>query len=196
MYSIVRFIIRIFAKIAFSCNVKFEEKNIPTGKLLLCCNHTSIFDIVMVLAFFPHKLIFVAKDELESSPMAWLYRSLGTIFVDRGNMDVNALKKMLDTLNADRALAIFPEGTRVKEIDPKNMKEGSGFLVQKSKSDILCMRIKGKYRFRSKIDITFKPIIKYSSYENFSRKEQRKTISRDIFNTIYDTEYKIEDFEI
>ncbi len=195
MYSIVRFIVRIFVALAFSCKVNYQDEEIPEGKLLLCCNHTSIFDIVMVMAFFPHKLVFVAKEELASSFMGRFYKSLGTIFVDRGNMDVRALRAMLETLDEGKTLAIFPEGTRVKYVTPKNMKEGAGFLVQKSKCDTLCMHIEGEYKFRSKIKVDFRPILRYEDFQDYPKKEQRKLISHKIYNQIYNTDYKYEDFE-
>ncbi len=195
MYSIVRFLVRIFVALAFSCKVNYEEENIPKGKLLLCCNHTSIFDIAIVMAFFPHKLVFVAKEELANSFMGPFFKSLGTIFVDRGNMDVRALKAMLESLEDGKSLAIFPEGTRVKYVSPKNMKEGAGFLVQKSKCDTLCMHIEGNYKFRSKLKIDFRPILRYEDFKDYPRKEQRKLISHKIYNQIYNTNFKAEDFE-
>lgn len=90
--------------------------NLPAGGAVYACKHQSAWDTVIFLTLFGDA-VYVLKRELLSIPLwGWYARKHRSIAVDRAG-GAGALKKMVrDTraaLAEDRAVVIFPEGTRM-----------------------------------------------------------------------------------
>ena len=84
-----------------------------TGAVILASNHVSNLDPPLISTSTPRRCWYLAKEELfRPPPFAWFIRQLGDIAVKRGAGDRAALKQCLEVLEAERALVIFPEGTR------------------------------------------------------------------------------------
>ncbi len=102
--------------------------NIPAGPAMLCANHSSNLDpIVMSLAMgIDHHPHYMAKIELFKVPIvSSVIRAIGTISVDRGTRDMAAIKSAIRYLKAGEKVGIFPEGTRVKTDGAKKAKTGA-----------------------------------------------------------------------
>lgn len=72
---------------------KIHAENIPEGKVLICPNHFSDLDPLMVCFSVPKKtpIRVMAKQELMKVPiLGWLLRRAGIFGVNRGNSDVGA----------------------------------------------------------------------------------------------------------
>lgn len=99
-----------------------NRNNIPQKRAILSCNHLSLIDPVIVGLHTRRHLHFFAKKELSKNfIMRWLVPSIGGVFVERGEADIAAIKKVLRTLKEDKVLIIFPEGRRNK--DSEDMQE-------------------------------------------------------------------------
>ncbi len=88
----------------------------PEGAVLVAAKHQSMFETIeiMVLLEFP---AVVVKHELADIPLwGWVVRRYGVIPIDRGG-GAPALRRMMraaeKSVAEGRAIAIFPEGTRV-----------------------------------------------------------------------------------
>lgn len=82
------------------------------GGVLICANHTSWLDIIVLGALRPAS--FIAKREVEGWPFFGLIARLGrTIFVDRDNRRalIAPQAEMRQRLAAGDTLILFPEGT-------------------------------------------------------------------------------------
>ena len=146
------------------------ENEQKEGALIVCANHTAMFDVLSLAVSFTRQLRFLAKKELFKIPLlSQLIRALGAYGVDRGKGDVAAIKKTLSILDEGEIVAMFPQGTRHKGIDPAltEVKSGVGMMVYRSKANVqpVFIRVKDyKYRFlRKKEVIVGKPIL----YEEF-----------------------------
>src|SRR5205823_10309120 len=89
-------------------------KRVPrSGPLIVVSNHFAWVDPVMLGAYFPRPLIFMAKQELwRMRPVGWIVERYGAFPVRRGEADRGAFRAALGILEAGGALGIFPEGTR------------------------------------------------------------------------------------
>ena len=93
------------------------RENLPEHGALLCPNHNSNWDPVLVALKVPinYRLHIMAKEELFCNRLFdWALRKLGAFPVDRGEGDIEAVKNALKAIKSGDNLLIFPEGTRVE----------------------------------------------------------------------------------
>ena len=103
-------------------------QNIPDGPVVLCGNHSSNLDPILIslAAGKKHHIHYMAKTELFKVPIiASVIKAIGAFPVDRGNKDVRAIKTAMKYLKAGEKIGIFPEGTRAKKAGDKAAKSGA-----------------------------------------------------------------------
>lgn len=136
-YSVIFSILWVLAGILFPWKSKGSE-NIPVeGGVVMCGNHTSFLDpiLVMLAATRAHQLHIVAKAELFKVPVLnWIMKGIGVIPVKRGLSDVTSFKECLRVLRNDGVLLIFPEGTRVKK--GQTVEPHSGAVVMAARAGV------------------------------------------------------------
>lgn len=136
--------------------VKIEgESNIPKEKgYMICANHIHAFDPVFISASTKHEISYMAKKELFKIPIFnWFLKACGFFSVDRGNADLNSIKKAIEVLKNKKVLSIFPEGTRHRDGKFRDIKQGAALVAIQSKAKIVPMRIIGNYRPFSKMTL-------------------------------------------
>lgn len=133
----------------FRVRVHFAEREPADTHYLLCCNHISAVDPILLAAAShrqqPH---FMAKKELFKIPLlAGLIRTLGAFPVDRTG-DVGAIKTSVSLLESGKCVGIFPQGTRCPGKAPREtadrVKNGAGLLVCKTGVSVLPVCLKTK----------------------------------------------------
>lgn len=129
-YRVARFFFGIFYRIAVT---GLEE--IPDGAALVCANHSSNLDPFLVAFAFgiTRQMHIIAKAELFRIPvLRTILGKLGMISVDRGTLDLSAVKTSLGYLKGGEKVLIFPEGTRVSDDDAVAAKIGSIKLAERA----------------------------------------------------------------
>lgn len=90
--------------------------NIPEyNGVIFVINHRRSMDIPLAYLILKKKFVrFLAKKEYELSPLRFIQKPLGTIYVDRNNKISGKTSRiiMLQTLLNDGNVVLFPEGTR------------------------------------------------------------------------------------
>ncbi|MCC5024414.1 MAG: 1-acyl-sn-glycerol-3-phosphate acyltransferase [Candidatus Synoicihabitans palmerolidicus] len=118
--------------------------NIPvTGPFLLAGNHASHLDPPAIGSNVPRQIAFFARKTLwKSGVLSWWMDQAGCIPVDRdGASDVGAIKRVLRTLQAGRAVILFPEGTRSVDGELQAPKSGVGMIACRAKVPVVPVRI-------------------------------------------------------
>lgn len=85
---------------------------------ILCPNHVSFFDSVVMLVAFDRPVHFIGKaDYLDSWRTRWLFPALGMIPIDRdcGTRAMIALDAAAGVLRGGGLLCIYPEGSRSRD---------------------------------------------------------------------------------
>ena len=148
---IYRFAYAVLAWIvAFIFNIRVvgREKEPENGGFMVCANHTSGTDpVVICYAFRKHQIRFMAKKELFKVPVVnWLVAMLGAFPVDRGGGDVGAIKKSVNIVKGGDCLGIFPQGHRYPGVDPRetDTKNGAALICTKAEADIVPVYISRK----------------------------------------------------
>ncbi|WP_244504245.1 lysophospholipid acyltransferase family protein [Salibacterium halotolerans] len=141
------------------------RENIPeTGPVLLCSNHISNLDPVLVGSHMKRSLNFMAKEELfENKTAGALLKRLGAFPVKRGSSDRRALKKGLGLLDDGHVLCLFPEGTRSKTGEIKSGLAGSGFFALRSKASIVPVVVIGSYKLFGRMTVIYGPPVDMDS---------------------------------
>ncbi|CDZ24217.1 hypothetical protein CCDG5_1100 [[Clostridium] cellulosi] len=148
-------------------------ENIPAeGPVIICSNHLSNFDPVILGASLNRDLKFMAKAELFKNPLLrGIITAFGAFPVNRGKGDSEAVKKAIELVKNGNALTMFPEGTRNKlGGEPGRFKSGAVLFAYKTHAPILPVAIivKGPVRPFKKIIVAIgKPI----TYDELNFKE-------------------------
>jgi 1-acyl-sn-glycerol-3-phosphate acyltransferase len=137
------------------CSVdKKALKDVPyQGPMILIGNHINSLDVLVALAFsYPRKVFFMVKKEAFESPfLRFLFNTWGSIPVNRGTADFQALNKAADALNQGYFFAIAPEGTRTKDGRLIKARTGVVVIALKSKAAILPVIQYGGEKFHENI---------------------------------------------
>jgi 1-acyl-sn-glycerol-3-phosphate acyltransferase len=143
-YHIVRAIINaLFGLIARREYVGLE--NIPEPPYILVSNHLSVFDAPLLLAVCPHTVRAFAAAKHKRNPVyAPLLVMMGSIFVQRGEVDRQALKGALDVLKRGEVLGLAPEGTRARGTYAlQRGKTGTAYLATRADVPIVPVALSG-----------------------------------------------------
>lgn len=180
VYRIITAVLDGALKIGWLFRVKGKE-NIPKeGSFLLCANHRSNMDPVMIAAGCHRQLTFMAKEELFKVPvLGWLIKKFGAFPIKRGKGDAAAVMATLKILKRGEATLIFPEGTRMKDGTRKNINPGIIRLAMQAKVPILPAYV-------DKHSVTFgKPITYENMADSISDAEKMQALADDLMDTIY-----------
>jgi 1-acyl-sn-glycerol-3-phosphate acyltransferase len=118
------------------------------GAVILCCNHRSWIDPVLVGALCPRRPVrFMAKEEIFRRPaFAAVLRAVGAFPVHRGRADRAALRRGLQILQAGGILGLFPEGTRSRSGQLGGGQAGAAWLALTGRAAVIPVAITGRYR--------------------------------------------------
>ena len=118
-----------------------------SGPLIVASNHVSFFDPPLVGCSAPRDFSYLARATLMGNPVsAWLLPRLNVVGVDReGGKDAKAVRHVLQSLKAEKAMVIFPEGTRSKDGNLQEAKAGIGLLACRSAVPVLPVRVFGAF---------------------------------------------------
>lgn len=103
------------------------ENEPEDGTFLICANHISEADPLILGACLKHNPRYMAKKELMKVPVIGkLITALGAYPIDRGGNDVAAIRKTVDFLKNGESVIMFPQGTRCRGVDPAETKFRNG----------------------------------------------------------------------
>ncbi|MBR3791679.1 MAG: 1-acyl-sn-glycerol-3-phosphate acyltransferase [Clostridia bacterium] len=185
-FKIIRAVMRALLFFVFRLEVRGRE-NLPkdTGAIV-AINHRSNWDAVVLGATAPRPLGFMAKAELFKYKIsAAFFKALGSFPVQRGKGDISAIKAALSRLRNNEIVAMFPEGTRVRKGQKVEPKQGAVVLATRAQVPIVPINISGKYKWMSKITVTYGEPIYYTQFaDEKPTVEQLHSMSIDLMNTI------------
>ncbi|MGH7883383.1 MAG: lysophospholipid acyltransferase family protein [Candidatus Dormibacteraceae bacterium] len=135
MHMLIGLVVRIY--LWGRLKVTGQELIPRTGPLIVCSNHPSSVDPLIVALCLPRRDSWsMAKSEWFVGWIGWLFRWLHAFPVVRDSPDRTAIRKALGILERGEALIIFPEG-RVEWGCMEHAKGGSGLLARLSGASVL-----------------------------------------------------------
>ena len=151
-YKLLTPIMRVIFKIYYNPTIINKEVIPKTGPILIVGNHKHVFDQCLTIMATKRVIHYMAKKEYFDSKMAWFFKFVGCISVDRSIKDKKATDEALYILNNSGAVGLFPEGTRNKTNDVFLLpfKFGTVSMAKKTNATIIPFGLTGDYKFRSK----------------------------------------------
>jgi len=176
LYRVVRVFLLIILKILYRVRVHGRE-NIPGRKpFIVCSNHLSWWDPVVIGTAFPgsYRIHFMAKKELFSNfVFSFLLRKVGAFPLNRYDADHAAIRKSYHLLQDRQVLGLFPEGSRSKSGKLQKPFNGAALIAVRSGVPVLPVAIAGPYRPFKPLHVFIGPPFVLPPL-NYDQKEDKK----------------------
>ena len=144
------------SRAVWKVRVEGVERIPRTGALIVAPTHESFLDPMIVGAYLPRGLrymarrsLFVAEKDgkerrrlLASAFARWAY----VIELDREGADRDAVRKCIEALAEGDAVLIFPEGTRSLDGTVQQFRPGVALIALRSGASVLPISIEGSRR--------------------------------------------------
>jgi cytidylate kinase len=128
-------------RISGSANLRYRENYI------FASNHRSYADPLIVGCALNRDIWFMAKKELFRNRLfAGLIGAYHAIPVDRDEIERKTMKRLFSLLGEGRSVLMFPEGTRSRTGELRDLKPGLGFTALKSGTTIVPVYVTGTDR--------------------------------------------------
>ena len=151
-YRLLTPLMRVLFKLYYNPTIINKEVIPKDGAILIVGNHKHVYDQCLTIMDTKRTIHYMAKKEYFDGKMAWFFKFVGCISVNRSIKDKEATKKALEILKSGGAIGLFPEGTRnkTKDIFLLPFKFGTVSMAKKTNATIVPFGLTGDYKFRSK----------------------------------------------
>lgn len=140
LYNILTWFLSGIIKLLFRVKVIGAENENYDGTVIVCPNHISNWDPVILACVTKRPFRFMSKEELFKIPvLKQLLLALGAFPIKRGSSDIVALKMTIEMLKSGTDVCLFPQGKRHIGVSPENTecKTGVSMLLNHTKVAIL-----------------------------------------------------------
>lgn len=146
-YTFGRGLLMPFYKLLFWYKINGRENVPDDGAYIVCSNHLSNNDPVLLGIAMKRQIFYMAKAELFKNPIAgWVIRHLGAFPVNRGAGDGKAINEAENIVKDGKLLGIFIEGTRSKTGEFLRPKSGASIIAHQMNVPVIpvCITPKNK----------------------------------------------------
>lgn len=169
-----------------------------TGRLIVA-NHASMLDpaLIVVLSYLGgSRLRPLYKSELgESGFVGWFFSRIGAIPLRRGSADTKAIRRAVAALKRGEDVCIFPEGTRVRDVNATpQLHGGFALIAQMAGCDVVPVAIDGSERIAptgkgfprpAKVRLVYGEPVSPSQATGAGRKERSASLERIVMGRVY-----------
>lgn len=146
-FSVALVVVRFMAITLFHVRCRGRGRWPTTGGAIVCSNHQSYFDPVLVGLSCDRPLNYVARRTLfRFAPFRWLINWYGAIPIEREGLGIGGLKEMLRRLKRGELVLMFPEGTRTRDGEVGSLHPGICAVARRAKVPIVPVGLDGAYQ--------------------------------------------------
>jgi 1-acyl-sn-glycerol-3-phosphate acyltransferase len=191
VYEMVRVVTVLYGLIFFRMRCIGSDNVPPGGNVILAPNHFSFMDHFFTGAFIRRRVRFMAKSQLFSRPMEWIYSPGGVFPVRRGHYDEEAFITANTILERGGAIVMYCEGgrSRTGKVGDR-ARPGIGRLALQSGAPVVPIAIYGSQRVRNWKRLQFPRVtIQYGEALHFPlverpTREQQQEVADEILTAI------------
>lgn len=166
-----------FIKVLWNGKIEGLDKVDSTQGVLICSNHTSIFDPPFLGSVFPYEAYFIAKSELFHNKIIKKFLLFFNAFpVKREGFVRKAIIKSENLINENKNLIMFPEGSRKSWV----AKSGIARIAVKTNCKIYPIQIDNILDFwdcffrKKELTFTFKKPFEPGWYKSYVKEDRIK----------------------
>lgn len=143
--AIVAALMAVLFPLRFHDRERADQLNAP---YMVIGNHKSFADpLAVAVGIRRDEVHFVGKKELSKYKIFdWFFGKLHAIMIGRGETDMAAMRKCMQTLKDGHVLGIFPEGTRHQKEMMETVETGTALIALRSRVPVLPVYIHDKIR--------------------------------------------------
>ncbi|MBO4452771.1 MAG: 1-acyl-sn-glycerol-3-phosphate acyltransferase [Clostridia bacterium] len=193
-YRVARFATGLYLKVFY--RVKYVgRENVPdTGAAIIMSNHSSFADALFTANAVKRDITFIARSSLTKNKVVdFIFRLCHVITVNRGESDMQAMRKSCAVLAEEKCFGIYPQGTRLPGPPlPDQAMAGIGLIASRSKAPVVPVAIcpgNNKKRkpclFRKVTVVVGKPV-PCEEYTGFSDRPNSREIASYTFSKVCD----------
>lgn len=135
-------------------------EHLPPGNFVLCVNHQSNYDALVLFRHIRRHMRYVAKTQLQKVPLLGpALRRAGNIFVDRtgGSSDRTKLMEAAAAVRDRVSIVFFAEGTRSDDGVLKPFKKGAAAMAIEAGVPLVPAALAGTHRILEKGSMIIRP---------------------------------------
>jgi len=145
-YTFLQMLSRLGGVLLFRIRCRNRHCVPEEGGALVCSNHQSFFDPVLVGIGSDRRLNYLARKTLfRFGLFRWVIEFLDAIPIDRDGFGLGGIKETLKRLKRGEMVLIFPEGTRTNDGQVSPLKPGFVALARRGKVPLLPVGLDGAY---------------------------------------------------
>lgn len=142
LYMFIRFFVVLPVRLLYNLRVE-GRGNVPKESFVLCSNHVSAADPLLLAIAFPTPIRFVGKEEVLEN---WFLRIIAKIAklipITRGTADLKAMRACMNAVKGGDNVGIFPQGTRTHGVpQPESALPGTGLIILHTKAPVVPVSI-------------------------------------------------------
>jgi len=191
VYECVRILTSLYAWTFFRARGSGAE-NVPhSGPVILAPNHFSFMDHFFIGAFVRRRVRFMAKSQLFTPPLQWVYAHGGVFPVRRGYQDEDAFATAGGILRRGGAIVMYCEGGRSRTGElSEQPKRGIGRLALESGVPVVPVAIHGSSHVRNwkraqfpRVHVRYGDAVRWPQTHDPDR-DQQQAVANEIFARI------------
>jgi 1-acyl-sn-glycerol-3-phosphate acyltransferase len=181
MYEVVRVAVSLYSWTIFRTRAIHAEKVPASGPVIIAPNHSSFLDHFFVGAFTRRKVRFMAKSQLFTRPLQFVYSHGGVFPVRRGFRDEEAFVTANAILERGGCIAMYCEGgrSRTGKLGDR-ARPGIGRLALESGATVVPVAIHGSAQVRNwrrlrfpKVTVSYGEPFRYERVAEPTRDQQQ-----------------------
>ena len=140
----IKAFLQFLFKICFRLTVSGRQ-NIPTsGAFLICPNHLSDMDPLLLYSFLPEETLYIAYEgNFRRGPLSWIIRYGRVLLTTRGGKKARCLIRAYQGLRQGFSVCLFPEGGRSRSGAVMEPRQGAAILSRLANIPIIPVLIEG-----------------------------------------------------
>jgi len=155
--GIVRWCARISMTLAYRIRVHGLENFPDHDRLLVCANHQSFLDPVILGVVCPRPINYLGRKTLfRFAAVGWLLSWNDTIAIDR-DAGFGGMKETMRRIKRGESVLMFPEGTRSDDGELKPIKSGFCVMAKRTKATLMPVGFDGAFQAYSRKMILPRP---------------------------------------
>ncbi len=190
VYELVRVLLTPYVGGIFRARC-IDSFNVPAdGPAIVCPNHFSFLDHFFVAVYLRRKVQFLAKSQLFTPPLQFIYTHGGVFPVRRGQRDEEAFKTAHTVLSRGGIVVMYAEGGRSRTGELGEARPGLGRLALESGAPVVPTAIVGSEGARNWRRLQFPSVtVQYGKALRFEQvdepsKEQSQAASEAVFERV------------